>query len=103
MNIKTLSGADIKTPNGEITNGKIIIGVVFQLAAGNCLHGPPTNKITNGKKNNGDSADFCFQSFVYRHLQTKRLSCTRGEDSTPRRTDIFLGLLMSSTRTPEHF
>ena len=33
-NIKTLNGVDTKTPNGEITSGKIMIGVVFQLAAG---------------------------------------------------------------------
>ena len=46
--------------NSEVTNGKIIIGEVFQLAAGRCLRGPPTNKITHGMIRNGDSAVFYF-------------------------------------------
>ena len=54
MNIKTLNGVDTKTPNG-----KIMIGVVFQLAAGNCC-ATPTNKITKGKIGNCESADFFF-------------------------------------------
>ena len=37
MNIKTPNGEDTKTPSGKITNGKILIGVVFQRAAGKLL------------------------------------------------------------------
>ena len=62
MNIKTLNGVDIKTPSGEITNGKIMVGLKIQPAAGNSLRGSRlrTNKITNGKIGNGDFADMFF-------------------------------------------
>ena len=62
MNIKTLNGMGTKTPNREITNGKItkgeiMIGLKIKPATGNSLRGSRlrTNKITNGT---GDSADF---------------------------------------------
>ena len=66
VNIKTLNGVDTKTPNGQITSGthgRIMIGVLFQLAAGNCCS-TPTNKITNGKIVNGESvAVLLFEKF----------------------------------------
>ena len=73
VNIKTLNGVDTKTPNDGITNGKVMIGVVFLLVAGYCF-ATPTNKITNVKLGNGESADLFSKSLACRH---ERMSCTR--------------------------
>ena len=92
MNIKTFNGVDTKTPHG-----KIMIGVVFQFAAGSCC-ATPTNTIFNGKTENGESAVF-FSKF---RVQTcaNVVHATVSENRTPRRTHIFLSFVVS--RTPGH-
>ena len=107
MNIKTLNGVDTKTlhsevTSGKITDGKVMFGLMIQPAAGNCLQRShlKTNKITSVMTENGDSTLF-FRQF---RIQTENAVYATGcEDSTPRRTHMFLSLLVSSTRTLEHF
>ena len=75
MNIKTFNDVDTKTPNDEITNGKIMIGVMFQLVR-----------------------FFSEKSRV--QTLANVVHATGGEDRTPRRTHIFRSLVVS--RTSEH-